>query len=116
MRAVGQGFVGILDEDKPIEEHQKAARLGLLEAAKILTSQAYQLVILDELNVAIHLGLLTRAEVEKVLDVRDDKQHLVITGRNAPDWLIEQADLVTEMKEIKHPFQKGVEAQKGVDW
>ncbi len=74
------------------------------------------MVILDELNNAIQLGLLTREDIQKILDIRSEQQHLVITGRDAPDWLIEQADLVTEMKEIKHPFQKGVKAQRGVDW
>jgi len=116
LRVVGQGFVGIGDDDKPLEEHRQAARKGLAEAEQILTSQTFQLVILDELNIAMQLGLLKREEVEKTLGIRGEQQHLVITGRDAPDWLIEQADLVTEMKEIKHPFQKGVKAQKGVDW
>lgn len=116
LRTIGKGFVGIIDDNKPIEEHQEAARSGLAEATKLLESRDYQLVILDELNVALDLNLISREEVEKMLTVRDELQHLVITGRGAPDWLIEAADLVTEMKEIKHPFQNGVEAQKGVDW
>ena len=70
----------------------------------------------DELNVAVDLGLVTDDEVEDVLAARAPEQHLVITGRGARDWLIEKADLVTEMKEIKHPYQKGILAQKGVDW
>lgn len=116
LRVVGQGFVGIVDDHKQFEEHQAAARKGLAEAGEILGSGEYPLVILDELNVAIQLGLLTRKEVEKILERRTLEQHLVITGRGAPDWLIEQADLVTEMREIKHPYQKGIKAQKGVDW
>ncbi len=116
MRTIGKGFVGIIGDDKPIVEHQEAARLGLLEAEQILKSQEFELVILDELCVALQLGLVTREAVQAVLDSRGKEQHLLVTGRGAPDWLIEAADLVTEMKEIKHPFQNGVEAQKGVDW
>ncbi|MCD6248934.1 MAG: cob(I)yrinic acid a,c-diamide adenosyltransferase [candidate division Zixibacteria bacterium] len=116
LHVVGQGFVGIGDDDKSFEEHQEAARQGLAEVEQILISQAFQLVILDELNNAIQLGLLTREDIQKILDIRSEQQHIVITGRDAPDWMIDQADLVTEMKEIKHPFQKGVKAQKGVDW
>lgn len=116
LRVLGQGFVGIIDDDKPFEEHQQAARQGLAEAEQIVKSRDFQLVILDELNVALKLKLLTREEVEALLDTRPAEQHLVVTGRDAPEWLIERADLVTEMKEVKHPFQKGVEAQKGVDW
>ena len=115
LRVVGQGFVGIIDDDKPFEEHQEAARQGLAEAREILKSQAFSLIILDELNVAIQLNLLTREEVEKTLDTRSDKQHVVITGRSAPDWLIDQADLVTEMREIKHYYQPKVPARSGIE-
>jgi cob(I)alamin adenosyltransferase len=75
-----------------------------------------ELIILDELNVAVDLGLVSDEEMEEIINARSVTQHLVITGRNAREWLIEKADLVTEMKEIKHPFQKGILAQKGVDW
>jgi cob(I)alamin adenosyltransferase len=73
-------------------------------------------VILDELNVALKLGLISPDQVRELLAVCPDTLHLVITGRDAPDWLIEQADLVTEMTEVKHPFQEGIPAQKGIDW
>lgn len=116
LRTVGQGFVGIIDDDKPIEEHRKAAREGLAEAREVLASGAYDIVILDELSVALQLKLVDQSDVESMLEAKNDQQHLVITGRDAPDWLIERADLVTEMREIKHPFQAGIEAQKGVDW
>jgi len=118
LHVVGRGFVGIADDSdsSQFEEHCKAARKGLDLARRVIEAGDHELVILDELNVAIQLGLLTREEVEKVLERRTREQHLVITGRGAPDWLIEQADLVTEMREIKHPYQKGIKAQKGVDW
>ena len=105
-----------VDDDKPFEEHQEAARKGVELAVEKLGSGDYQLVILDELNVALDLGLVTDEDVKRILDSRSEKQHLVITGRSAADWVKEAADLVTEMTEIKHPYQKGILAQKGIDW
>lgn len=116
LHVVGEGFVGIVDDDKDIEVHKKAATDGLALATEKIESGAFQLVILDELNVALKLELVSRDQVEELLSKLPEKLHLVITGRDAPDWLIEQADLVTEMTEIKHPFQNGIPAQKGIDW
>ena len=113
---VGEGFVGIIDDDKNIEEHRKAAGLGIELAEEKIRSGQFQLVILDELNVAFKLGLVSEAQFRSLLEAADEKQHLVITGRDSPDWLSEEADLVTEMKEVKHPFQKGIKAAKGIDW
>jgi cob(I)alamin adenosyltransferase len=116
LRVVGEGFVGIIDDNKDFEVHCRAAREGLQEAGKIIASGQFPLVILDELNVALDLGLVTPEAVREVIALKGERQHLVITGRGAQDWLIEQADLVTEMREVKHPYQKGILAQKGVDW
>jgi len=116
LHVIGEGFVGIIDDTKDFEEHRRAAQNGVQLAIQKLTSRQYRLVILDELNVALDLGLVTDDEVMSILDARSEDQHLVITGRGAPDWLIEKADLVTEMREIKHPYQKGILAQKGIDW
>ena len=116
LNVVGEGFVGIIDDKKEFSEHQQAARKGLDLAREKIASKEFELVILDELNVALELGLVEREDVEALLEARSDKQHLVITGRDAADWLIEKADLVTEMTEIKHPFQQGILAQKGIDW
>ncbi len=116
LHVIGEGFVGILDDDKSFEEHREAARKGVQLALEKIRSGNYQLVILDELNVAFSLGLVTQDELEEILSSRGPLQNLVITGRGASDWLKEKADLVTEMREIKHPYQKGILAQKGVDW
>jgi len=116
LNVVGEGFVGIIDDKKEFSEHRQAARQGLELAREKIASKQYQLVILDELNVALKLGLVERQDVESLLEARSEKQHLVITGRDAADWLIERADLVTEMTEIKHPFQQGILALKGIDW
>jgi len=113
---VGEGFVGIVDDNKDFEEHVKAAKEGISAAIEKIKSEKFNIVILDELNVAYKLGLINQEDIESLLKAKPPKQHLVITGRDAPDWLIDKADLVTEMKEIKHPYQKGIMAQKGVDW
>ena len=116
LHVVGEGFVGIIDDTKSFEEHREAAKKGISLALEKVRSGNYQLVVLDELNVAVKLGLATEEEVRTILDARSETQHLVITGRDAPEWLQERADLVTEMREVKHPYQKGVLAQKGIDW
>ncbi len=116
LHVIGEGFVGIVDDDKSFEVHRQAAQKGVELAIEKMTSGQYQLVILDELNVARSLGLVTQEELEQIVGARGEKLNLVITGRGATDWLTERADLVTEMKEIKHPYRKGILAQKGVDW
>ena len=116
LHVVGEGFVGIVDDDKDIEVHRKAASDGLALATEKIKSGDFQLVILDELSVALKLGLVSSDQVWGLLAACPETLHLVITGRDAPDWLIEQADLVTEMTEVKHPFQDGIPAQKGIDW
>lgn len=116
LHVIGEGFVGIVDDTKDFEVHRKAAQDGIALAREKVASGQFQLVILDELNVAADLGLVTREEIESILSVRPEGQNLVITGRGAAEWLITRADLVTEMKEIKHPYQKGILAQKGIDW
>ena len=116
LHTVGEGFVGIIDDDKDFEEHRAAGKKGVAFALEKIKSGDYPLVILDELNVAVDLGLVMDEEVEEILAARGEKQHIVITGRGARDWLVDRADLVTEMTEIKHPYQKGILAQKGIDW
>lgn len=116
LHTVGEGFVGIIDDTKDRSEHVRAAKEGIEFARERISSGDYQLVILDELSVALQLELVDREDVESLIAVRSDEQHLVITGRDAPDWLMDRADLVTEMKEIKHPYQNGILAQKGIDW
>jgi cob(I)alamin adenosyltransferase len=116
LHTVGEGFVGIVDDTKERSVHIAAAKDGVAFAREKIASREYPLVILDELNVALKLELIDRGDVESLLEARSEEQHVVITGRDAPDWLVERADLVTEMKEIKHPYQQGILAQKGIDW
>ena len=116
MHVIGEGFVGILDDTKEFAEHQEAAHKGIELAIEKIKSGEFRLVILDEINVALDLGLVSEDDVRAVLKARGERQHLVFTGRGAAEWVKETADLVTEMVEIKHPYQKGVLAQKGIDW
>jgi cob(I)alamin adenosyltransferase len=114
--SMGKGFVGIIDDKLPREEHEKAARATLDYAADIIQANVHQIVILDEVNVALGLNLLAPQDVLSVVKARPVAMHVVCTGRDAPPELIDAADLVTEMREIKHPFQQGMMAQRGFDY
>ena len=97
----------------PAEEDKKLAREGFEFAKKIAKEKPF-LLILDEINVAVHIGLLDKEEV--INFVKDLEFHVVLTGRYAPKEFIDLADLVTEMKEIKHPYEKGRKAEEGIEW
>jgi cob(I)alamin adenosyltransferase len=113
---MGRGFYRILDDHHTAEEHRQAA-LGALDFARAkMLSGEYDLLILDEVNNAIRTGLLPLSQVMNLLDAKPADFHIVLTGRGAPQELIDRADLVTEMREIKHPYQKGILAQKGIDF
>ena len=112
----GKGFVGIIDDNLPRTEHERAAEETLKLAEELMLADKYDILILDELNVAISIGLLDIDDVLKLLDKKPESLDIIITGRSADPKLIDRADLVTEMKEIKHPYQKGILAQKGIDY
>jgi cob(I)alamin adenosyltransferase len=112
----GKGYYKIRGDSLPEEVHRKAARDGLRLAEEKIVSGNYHIVILDEINIAVDKGLLSVEEVLRILDKKPAKVHVILTGRNAHPALIERADVVTEMKEIKHPFQKGIKAQSGIDY
>jgi len=100
---------------EPSTVDMELAARGLARAREVLTAGEADLVILDELNVAVGFGLVTVDDVMGLLDIRPPHVELLITGRMAPPELIERADLVTEMKEVKHPFHEGVLAREGID-
>lgn len=91
------------------------AQRGMARAREVLSEGEADVVILDELNVAVGFGLVSVEEVLSLLDLRRPHVELLITGRMAPPELVDRADLVTEMREVKHPFSQGVLARKGVD-
>lgn len=115
LKRMGKGFVGIMGDKLPFAEHVRAAQ-NALEFAKNSLADNYDIIILDEVNVAIKENLLTVEPVLELIQKRPFYLHMVLTGRNAPPELIEIADLVTEMREIKHPYKKGILAQPGVDY
>jgi len=95
---------------------QAAAQEGLALAKDIILAGEYDLVVLDELNVALEAELVAWAQVQEMLAARPAHVEVVITGRGAPAALLEAADLVTEMREVKHPFRAGMPARKGIEF
>jgi cob(I)alamin adenosyltransferase len=116
MIAAGRGFVGIIDDDHPIEDHQTAAKEALALAKEKISSGLYDVMILDEVNYAAKLNLISEQDVLDTIAVRPEKTTLVLTGNYVPQSVMTAADLVTEMKEIKHPYHKGIKAKKGIDF
>ena len=114
--AVGKGFVGILDDNSPREEHEKYAAEAVRICREKIFSEKYDVVILDEVNYAITLGLIDVQEIIKIIKEKPSELDLVLTGRDVKEEIVELADLVTEMKEIKHPFKSGIKAKKGIDF
>ncbi|MDC0169609.1 cob(I)yrinic acid a,c-diamide adenosyltransferase [Candidatus Nitrosopelagicus sp.] len=114
--AIGKGFVGILDDNSPREEHEKYAAEALRICREKINSGKYNVVILDEVNYAINLGLIDVQEIIKLIKEKPSNLDLVLTGRDVKEEIVELADLVTEMKEIKHPFKSGIKAKKGIDF
>ena len=100
---------------KPEDKDRRLAQAAYKEIAEIVASGRYRLVILDEANVAVHYGLLTVEQILDLIDRRAEGVELVITGRYAHSRLIDRADLVTEMREVKHYFARGIRARKGVE-
>ena len=99
----------------PEPEDIRSARKGLEEVKKLLTSGEYNIVILDEVNIAVHYGLFSVEELLELIGLKPENVELIITGRYANRKIVEKADLVTEMKEVKHYYRQGVEARKGIE-
>ncbi|HZY50690.1 MAG TPA: cob(I)yrinic acid a,c-diamide adenosyltransferase [Devosia sp.] len=113
IKAMGEGFTW----DTQDRQRDIAAARAAWEAAKaMIADPAYKMVLLDELNIVLRYEYLPLEEVLEVLRNKPRDLHVVVTGRNAKDELIEIADLVTEMTEIKHPFRSGVKAQPGIEF
>ena len=102
--------------NEPTSEDIQAAKKGLEEASVVILSGQYDVVILDEATIALHYKLFSVEELIAVLQEKPEETEIVITGRYAPGELIEIADLVTEMKEIKHYYTKGIPARKGIEY
>ena len=115
IRQMGEGFIGNSSQDA-LAAHREAARQALAAARQEITDGSWDYIVLDEINYALHFGLITLDEVLDLLTNKPPELHLVLTGRNAAEAVIEKADMVTEMKEVKHHFQKGIKAQPGIEF
>jgi len=113
---MGKGFVGIMGDTLPFAEHVAAAKKALATARRKMLSGTYDVLILDEVNVALKLGLLDLADVIALIEARPEKVHLILSGRGAHEEIIRRAHLVTEMRNVKHPYELGIEAEKGIDY
>ncbi len=117
---MGLGFVGIMGDTLPREEHEKAAVAALEYVKNELKSGAWDMVILDEVNNAVSLGLISAGEVVRAVSPANPtvqkSPHLIFTGRDAPHEFLERADLVTEMREIIHPYGKGIQGKRGLEY
>ena len=108
-----EGFITITDG--PEDEDLARAAAGLVRARQAMLSGEYRIIVLDEVNTAVHFKILHEADVLEFLDDRPAGVEIVLTGRYAPDSFVARADLVTEMKSIKHYYDRGVKAREGIE-
>lgn len=114
IEALGAGFVGIIDDKKKLDEHQKAAKNAIDAARRAVASKKYNLIVLDEFSNLPSLGLI---DIKVLLDtISNPSCHIVITGHKPLKAITGIADIVTEMKKVKHHFDSGIIATKGLDY
>jgi len=104
-----------VSRDNPDQEDIKLARQALALSGEVVAGGEYDLVVLDEINCALDFGLIPLDQVLKILQTKPERVELVLTGRGAPPEIIQAADLVTEMKEIKHYYRRGIKSRKGIE-
>ena len=112
----GKGFCGIQGNPYPYKEHRKNAQEAIQLAHQKMDSGRYDILILDEINNALHLRLVDLEQVLEIIHGKPSLMHLVLTGRDAHPQVIELSDTVSEIKEIKHAYRKGIEPQPGIDY
>ncbi len=115
LRPMGRGFVKVGGAETDPEDIRLAEEAWEFARQQIFSGK-YDLVILDEINYVIGYGMLDVEKVVRALAERPERVHVICTGRNAHPQLVALADLVTEMKEVKHPYTKGILAQRGIDY
>ena len=115
MKQMGRGFVKV-GAEKPDPEDVRMVEAAWQEAHEAIMSGKWDLVVLDEINYAITYGMLDPAKVAETLKQKPAQVHVILTGRNAHPTIIELADTVTEMKQVKHAYEKGVMAQRGIEY
>jgi cob(I)alamin adenosyltransferase len=115
LKQMGRGFVKVGGAE-PDPEDIRLVQAAWAEARQAIDSGEWDLVVLDEINYAISYGMLDAAEVAEALKGKPEMVHVILTGRNAHPLLVELADTVTEMREVKHAYQKGILAQRGIEF
>lgn len=113
---MGQGWSWLRANADDADDHAAAARAGWAEIARRLAANEHDFYVLDEFTYPLDWGWVGVDEVVEALAARPGRQHVVITGRRAPQALIDAADLVTEMRKISHPMDSGRKGQKGIEW
>ncbi len=108
-----KGFIHVTEN--PDKEDIERAQKGLRKCTKMMKSRKYRIIVMDEVNVAVHFNLFSEKEIHNFLDEKPEEIEVILTGRYAPESFIERADLVTEMKEIKHYYKKGIQARQGIE-
>ena len=107
--------VVIFPKGHPPADYVRLLEAGFRQVAETIRTGSWDLVILDEINVALFFHLISRQSVEAMLDQLPTGTELLCTGRHAPDWLLDRADLITEMREVRHYYTKGIPARKGIE-
>ena len=115
MKQMGRGFVKVGGAE-PDPEDIRMVEQAWEEAEQAISSGQYDLVILDEINYAIGYGMLDPAKVVEALQRKPEMVHVILTGRNAHPTIVDLADTVTEMRQVKHAYEKGVMAQRGIEY
>ena len=115
MKQMGRGFVKVGGAETDPEDIRLVEE-AWAEARAAIHSGEWDMVVLDEINYAIGYGMLDAAEVAEALTSRPEMVHVILTGRNAHPMLVEIADTVTEMRDVKHAYQKGILAQRGIEF
>lgn len=113
---VQSGLDSFVKKGEATDEDIRLARRGLNLAEKAISSGEYDIVILDEINVAVELGVISVDDVIPLIENKPKHVELVLTGRYAPDEFLERADLITEMRSIKHYYDSGVEMREGIEY
>jgi len=116
LHLTGKGFYGIMGNPYPFKEHRANAQDAIKLAKEKMFSEDFDIMILDEINNALHLKLVDLPQVLELIENKPPLMHLILTGRDAHPEVIKRAHTVTEMKEIKHAYRQGIEPQKGIDY
>lgn len=116
LTATGKGFCGIEGNPYPHSEHRKNAQDAISQVKEKIRNNKHDILILDEINNALALKLIDHEQVMEIIRMRPESMHMILTGRDAHPDVIELADTVSEVKEIKHAYRKGIEPQPGIDF